>query len=34
MKFSDLDIENICVQAIKEYLNKPLTDEKLKVNIG
>ena len=27
MKFSDLDIENICVQAIKEYLNKPLTDE-------
>ena len=30
MKFSDLDIENICVQAIKEYLNKPLTDEEVK----
>lgn len=30
MKFSDLDIENICVQAIKEYLNKPLTDEDVK----
>lgn len=30
MKFSDLDIENICVQAIKEYLNRPLTDEEVK----
>ena len=30
MKLSDLDIENICVQAIKEYLNKPLTDEEVK----
>ena len=23
MEFTDLDIENICVQAIKEYLNRP-----------
>ena len=30
MKFTDLDLENICVQAIKEYLNKPLTDEEVK----
>ena len=30
MKFTDLDIENICVQAIKEYLNKSLTDEEVK----
>ena len=30
MEFTDLDIENICVQAIKEYLNKPLTDEDVK----
>lgn len=30
MEFTDLDIENICVQAIKEYLNKPLTDEEVK----
>ena len=29
MEFTDLDIENICVQAIKEYLNKPLTDEEV-----
>ena len=30
MKFTDLDTENICVQAIKEYLNKPLTDVEVK----
>ena len=30
MEFTDLDIENICVQAIKEYLNRPLTDEEVK----
>ena len=30
MEFTDLDLENICVQAIKEYLNKPLTDEEVK----
>ena len=30
MEFTDLDIENICVQAIKEYLNKSLTDEEVK----
>ena len=30
MKFTDLEIENICVQAIKEYLNKSLTDEEVK----
>ena len=30
MEFTDLDIENICVQAIKENLKKPLTDEEVK----
>ena len=29
MEFTDLEIENSCVQAIKEYLNKPLTDEEV-----
>ena len=27
MKFTDLEIENICVQAIKEYLNRPSLSE-------
>ena len=27
MKFTDLEIENICVQAIKEYLNSPSLSE-------
>ena len=30
MEFTVFDIEDICVQAIKEYLNKPLTDEEVK----
>ena len=30
MEFTDLEIENICVQAIKEHLNKHLTDEDVK----
>lgn len=30
MNFSIVDIEEICVQAIKEYLNRPLTDEEIR----
>ena len=30
MNFSIVDIEGICVQAIKEYLNRPLTDEEIR----
>ena len=30
MNFSIVDLEEICVQAIKEYLNRPLTDEEIR----
>ena len=30
MNFSIVDIAEICVQAIKEYLNRPLTDEEIR----
>ncbi|MBP3931782.1 MAG: hypothetical protein J6D47_19720 [Peptostreptococcaceae bacterium] len=30
MNFSIVDIKEICVQAIKEYLNRPLTDEEIR----
>lgn len=30
MKFTDEDIEVICIGAIKQYLNKPFTNEEIK----
>lgn len=30
MQFTPVEIENICVQAIREYLNRPLSDEEIK----
>ena len=30
MIFNIIDLENICIQSIKEYLNRPITDEEVK----
>lgn len=30
MQFTPVEIEGICVQAIREYLNRPLSDEEIK----
>lgn len=30
MQFTPVEIESICVQAIREYLNRPLSDEEIK----